>query len=528
MRPLSGRWTLLDKHAPRFPRVKVLAFDSSNDSINAIVAGTYTQEPVDISKYVTNLEWNPEQCSFIVVDQGNRFHPDTGQYRQYLKPGAVIRVVEGDERVPEEEWVNGFTGLIQTYPSWSWSRRSNANTARVVAVNRGAAQSYNRRKITSKEYSAGTDAGFMLHDMLVGILGFTEPEIRIPEVLGFQLLHTTNQLVQVTPVEAVKAMLELVGGVPFFDGDGRMSYYTKDMNRPPTKQVSRREILDFSLSVVGRADVVNRVVIQFLDATPEPVDGPYQVLGTASVTTGFFRPYERLECYWSQDRRLRAKNTRMKVLQSVNAGLLPVGSESYYQVDDFHGIIEVEIHAWVPILVTFLMANYIAIQLINPDWVWVPPFGGYVPTIPLGRLACAIDLIGILIIMASIGTGHYEVWGIPWEMVYVEKQAIAEECGIEYWERVEKKIENDFFGSMDQAMPVAIMELIWEKATNRKYSFVLTNDPSLELGDILLMPDGHRYQITNWSKSFRPGEHLAMTVEAARVMLGSVGGEISI
>ena len=63
---------------------------------------------------------------------------------------------------------------------------------------------------------------------------------------------------------------------------------------------------------------INKVRVVFLDANLERANGAYQKIGTAQVTTGFFFPHEKLECWWSDDHRQRANGTRMIVKQSVN------------------------------------------------------------------------------------------------------------------------------------------------------------------------------------------------------------------
>jgi hypothetical protein len=113
-------------------------------------------------------------------------------------------------------------------------------------------------------------------------------------------------------------------------------------------------------------DAVNKVIVTFLDSKLERVDGPYQLLGTAQVTTGFFSMGEKLECWWSEDHKQRADGTHMVVIKSVNSGLLPVGTESYQEMDEFHGLITVKIHVWVPILATVMIAAYLAAAYL-PD-----------------------------------------------------------------------------------------------------------------------------------------------------------------
>ena len=78
------------------------------------------------------------------------------------------------------------------------------------------------------------------------------------------------------------------------------------------------------------------------------------------MTTGFFSRHETLPCWWSEDHRQRASGTDMKVIKSVNSGPLPVGTERYTEGDEFHGQIDVDISIWVPILVTVMLAEYLA------------------------------------------------------------------------------------------------------------------------------------------------------------------------
>jgi hypothetical protein len=195
-------------------------------------------------------------------------------------------------------------------------------------------------------------------------MGLTRAEIRIPFTLGRQFKHKVNQLAQVSPWDGISSLLEVVCYVPFFDGEGKLSYVNKSLQRPPAKVLA--DYVSFvEYEVPERSqDAVNKVKVTFLDAQLERVDSPSQQLGTAQVTTGFFSMHERLECWWSEDHKQRASGTGMKVIKSVNSGILPVGSEEYTEVDEFHGVIEVEISVWVPILATVMIAEYLAAAFI--------------------------------------------------------------------------------------------------------------------------------------------------------------------
>ena len=108
--------------------------------------------------------------------------------------------------------------------------------------------------------------------------------------------------------------------------------------------------------------------------------------------------------------------------------------------------------------------------------------------------------------MMGIGSAQYEIWGTPFDYAYVEKQSMAIEYGLNYWDEKEKEIKNDFVGSHDQADAVALNELIWEKSSSQPRTLILEDDLALELRDILALPDGRKFLITDIAKSIKWGE----------------------
>lgn len=535
----------------RRPAYKILAFDPALDPMSKIVVGEYTQTPYDLTPYCRDISWTPAQLNFTLADPDGIFHPDLGAQRKYLADGAVIRLREGDARVAESEWPWSFTGHIKGQIGWQSARRSQTLEAKVSAFSRDNSSGLKRRLITSTEYTVGTEIGVMLHDVAETFVGLTAKEIRIPSVLGLQLRHKVNQLSQVTPWDAVAIILETVGRVPYFDGDGRLTCFDKNMHRLPDKVLTdNSRIFDYQIPARTQ-DTINKVRVVFLDSVLERIDSPYQQLGQAQVTTGFFSRSEKLDCWWSDDHKQRADGTRMLVKKSVNSGLLPVGSETYTQVDEFHGRIEVEISIWIPILATLMLIEYLVAAAI-PDAVTTkvegiaqaqqnlvllvaPPGGGPVEgtvanlpstvtgagegsTWSIGRLVQAQALIGILLIMMSMGSAQYEVWGTPYDYAYLEKESIALEDGLAYWEENEKTIKNDFIGSYEQADTLAITELIWEKSNSLPRKLVMEDDLSLEIGDIIALADGRKFLISGMGKAIKKGEVPVLSLDGFKVM----------
>jgi len=547
----------------RRPSFKVYAWDPATVTISQIASlpgnnHSSLPPPLDITPYVSEVAWNDKQFSFTMVDPRNLFHPDTGGYRNYLGDQAILRLVEGDETLPESDWITTSTGQVHGQVGWKKARHSGQITAKITAFGRAETQAFKRRKITSEQYSVGTDLGIALYDICGSYLGMTPAEMRIPFVLGRQFRHKTNQLAQVTPWEAISSLLEVICYQPFFDGEGKLSYVNKSLQRGMDR-VLADYVSCVELEVPENSqDGINKIKVVFLDAALSRVNGQYQKLGTAAVTTGFFSMHETLHCWWSDDRKQRASGTTMQVLKSVNSGLLPVGTESYSPIDEFHGDIEVTISKWVPILATVMALAYVAAALIpdatestskgftlptvlsapgeialvssptgGPVWgeisilpisVVVEEVPGLSFTIPWGRVIQAAAMLGIMLIMMSMGSAQYEIWGTPFDYAYLEKTSIAMEDDLDYWMENEKEIKNDFIGTHDQADTIAVTELVWEKSLSKPRRIIIEDDPSLEVGDIIGLPDGRKILIAGLSKKIKRGEVLSLTVDGCKVM----------
>lgn len=555
MRPISPTLQAIQDSTVRFPDYKVYAWNADEVTMSQIASsnGNFDPaipEPIDLTPYVTNLSWSLKQITFELVDNTLiMFHPDYGLLKNYLKNNSIIRLVEGDERIDESNWPITFTGQIHGQIGWTKNRSTQKFSGKVTVLNRAETLAYKKRQITSREYTVGTDIAVALYDICHEFMGLTDREIRIPQPLGRQFLHKTNQLSQVTPWDGISALLEVVCYVPFFDGEGKLAYMNKNFQREPNRLMLTNEPFAEYDIPERTQDYVNKVIVTFIDASLTRVDSANQKLSTAEVTTGFFSMHESLQCWWSEDRKQRAAHTYMVVLKSVNSGLLPVGTESYVERDDFHGTIEVEISVWVAILATAMIAVYVAAALIpdrtTPTVISVPGIGtelwamgggvvfdvaevtGVITvnptsffqwTISVGRVIQAAALVAILLIMMSIGSAQYEIWGQPFEYAFLEKKSIAQEDGLDSWEIVELEIKNDFIGTFDQADTVSATELIYQKTMAAPRRISIRDDLTLEMGDIIVISDGRKINITDMSKSIKRGEVSTLLLEGGRIM----------
>ena len=516
MRSLTEELTAALEDMVRQPDYQIYAFDIKEDDYTAIITGNYTQEPLDLMQYVSNINWTPTELRFVIRDEDGSFHPDTGSLAHYLKDGCIVRLKEGDSRVLSDMWPWTFTGALKGQMGWKVSARGEYLEANVTAFSRESTQSYNRRSITSKEYTTGTDLGVMVYDIATVLMGLSDAEYAVPSPVGLNFQHRVNQIAQMEPWNALIAILEAVCMVPWFDGEGRLRSWSKDMALAQVRELPDNTRV-YSLTIPEKVqDNVNKVIVTFLDSNLEEVEGHYQCLGSANITTGFFTPRENLDCYWADDKKQRAKNTSLKIIKSVNDNLLPIGSESYEEIDAFHGCITIEIDIWVPTLAAAMLIEYIYLSF-EPDWADVP-FLGIWPTITWGKLLQAQALVGILVIMMSLGSAQYEVWGIPYDYAYPERQSVAIKDGLDYWQEVEKEIKNDFIGSWDQADKVAVIELIYVCSEAEQRTLVIDDDLSLEPGDVVQIHDGRRIFIQKMSKTIQRGEVPKLQIDGFKVL----------
>jgi hypothetical protein len=516
MRTLSSSMIAVQSTYNKKPTYKILAYDPAVDNISAVVRGTATQTPFDATEYCLNVSWNTTKISFTLVDSDGIFHPDTGANRNYFSNNATIRLIEGYEGIDESEWVASFTGQIHGQVGWRNSRRTKSLESKITVYSRESSQALSRRLITTNEYTIGTDIGVAVYDLCVNFIGLDPTEVRIPTALGYQFMHLTNQLSQVSPWQGINSLLETVGMVPFFDGDGKLTVFNKSLNRAPNRTFELTDIYDYEIPE-NVQDGINKIIVTFLSASLSKITGDTQVLGTANITTGFFTGSERLECWWSEDRRQRAENTWMHTLKGINDNLIPfIGTESYSESSEFGGVISISISVWVPILATVMVIIYVVMSFI-PDF-WAGMFFGV--TIPWGRVIQSIALLTILILMMSLGSAQYEIVGTPFDYAYKELKSIAIEDGLAYWEENEKEIRNDFIGNYEQADYIAFVELCWEKTMEYSRRLLVVDDLALERGDIVVVPDGRKFVIMEMSKTLVRGEVPVLTIDCYKVMAG--------
>jgi len=242
-----------------------------------------------------------------------------------------------------------------------------------------------------------------------------------------------------------------------------------------------------------------RVILTWTDPALKKVTQQPRKLGEATITSGFFLPYLRKSVWFSSDKTQRAENTYMIVRQSANALYIPVCLENYGATSETEGLIEIISLGYTQAIVA--MALYISITGHLPPGISTLPG---TPTVPAGSILQSEATTAIMLVMMAIGTGIYEIWGTPYDVVHSKNITEAYSANAVPWADNPNGISNDFIANEAMADQFAVRELFYLSNQANKWSATLVEDFRIERGDILTFPDGSMMYVEDYSRSISP------------------------
>lgn len=494
------------------PKFKLLSYDVSQatgDTWGAIIRGEALQTPVDLTAYASQIQWSYDRLSVTIADDNGLFHPDNGANRCALKPGRGLRLLEGAEGVPEDEWIPIFSGPIQGPYGWTQSRGP-VPVVTVQAFTRDTDQAWNRRMVTSKEYTVGADWGNMFFNLAQDVMGLEDAEMNVPATWNLAFDKNSNQIVNIPPWEGLTSLAQGNFNRIWFNGNGQLSMYPFTLDRI-NKVLTDNKVLGQYSQPGNNSEIINKVVVTYLDNVLTKVVGARQSLGTANVTTGFFDLETKLDVFYSEDKKQRAQNVELVVKNSINQNDLgiSIGTETLNIKNEFGGELVITVDAFVSALATAGIAGIIASSYIGDTVVGV----GSGTTIPTGRIIEGAAIVSVLIAMMILGTGVYEIVGEPYDYAFLEKQAIAMLDGIPFWEEKQKDIRNDFISTEEHAHQLALNELLFEQSLGHPRAMVVQNDPRIEKGDIIQLANGTKFFVQQASKTITRGGTVQLNLQ---------------
>lgn len=529
----------------RRPDFKVEIFDvrSTSDTINDVVRGNAldaTTGPRDFTADVVGVSIEEVAGDFVdsgvvsqrvvlvVADPNGVFDPfnviaDPSGDGRWMRRGNVVRIREGDARVPEEDWPLTFTGILQGQAGQLRSRDVQTSPGEIAmeAVDRSAG--FLKYPNTSRSFDIGTTFQDMGDDLAQSDMGLDADEV---DFSGWGLSATLLpvQMVEEPPLVSIAKLMFPSGFMPIFDGSGVLTQTQALVTSPPVDRDYEDDGIFLAASQpMGEVSPANSVEIIGLDGNLSKVEQPRQTVGEVSLTTGYFTQNETVKVYWSEDRTLLAQNVDPKTVKSVNGGLSFLGGgEEFEEIpspNGQEGSIGFRITfstGFAPWLVVFLTATYIALA-------WVPDVALFGVTIPVGRALQAVALAAALLIMTKIGRGVYEFEGEPFEYVFREIRAIAEVDGLLSTDRIRVSIENHLVQTQALADSLARDVLFERQARGRPRQFTMLHDLRLEPNDVFRRPGGtagRTYLVEKVSRTLRRGAPPVAQVVAFEITEG--------
>lgn len=504
-------------HRPDF---QLLSYDISSDTgetWGSIIDGSSVQTPVDLTVFAKNVKWSYDKLTFQIADEILRFHPDSGDLTVNILQGRGIRLLEGFMDVPQAEWIPTFSGVVQGTYAWNLVRGKNPQ-ATVSVQSRASNQAWRQRFITSKEYTVGTDYSVMFNDVAKDIMQLSDVEVLTPATWNFLFDKQVNQIVNISPWEGLTSLAQ--GGLLrlWFNGNGQLATYPLTVDRLPVLTLTNNQIHSY-VQAGTETEVINKVVVTYLDNFLTKVTGERQSLGTANVTTGFFDQEIKLDVHYSDDKKQRADNVALVVQNSINQNDLgiSIGTESLVINDEFGGELVVTVDAFVTALATAGIAAIISAAAI-PDKVLTAgtPTAQTGFTISEGRVIEAAGIVAVMVAMMILGTGVYEVVGNPFDYAFLERRAIALIDDILFWEEKELEIRNEFISTAEHAHSLALQELLFEQSKLNPRNIVIQYDPRIERGDIIELPQAVKFFVLEGSRTLERGKAQALALGGVR------------
>jgi hypothetical protein len=457
--------------------------------------GTAT-DGVDLSIYSTRITQSAGEASVSLTwntQLNGANQPTVGQILELTLYGETL-------------WI----GIIESLNDYRLERGT--RTLSITARSRDGNPKWRDTQLVTALYPVGTWIGIIASD-IAHTLGLTDAEIDLP-ALNIATVHSNMQLANCTAWQMLETIYKPAGFDPYVDAIGRL----KVISRNTTRAADFVLPSDRVKAVRGSRSTapVTAIRVKWLDPMLTKVSQQDQALATESLTAGFFQAEVTAKVKFSLDSTQRVANSYMVVKQSCNVGLLPVANESYKQLSETEGRITLENTFFTAVFVTGALFG--AYQASNiPDLVQVNPVTGTGVTIPQGRVVQASLLFAAMYVMSSIGSGQYEIRGVPYDWVRARNTTEAYNDAADVWVQKIVEIENDFVTSQPMSEAFAIRELLYQSKQATSYGVTIVDDPRIEHGDILELPDGSRLYVTGYQRDLSRGAAALLEVSGFKV-----------
>lgn len=360
-------------------------------------------------------------------------------------------------------------------------------------------------KIVTSLYPVLTNLSQIINDICLKI-GMHQDEILVPPG-AFSTPHTNTQLANVSAWDACVTIFQSTGQEPHINALGQMKGVTRDtQNMTPNITITAERLI--SVNANQQVPPVTRVIVNWTDPNLTKVTQLPRKLAETTMTSGFFLPFLKKSMWFSSDKTQRAKDTYMIVRQSANALYIPVCLENYSQTSETEGEIEIISLGYTQAIVA--LALYVQFTGTLPPGISTLPG---VPDIPAGSILQAEASSALFLVMMAIGTGIYEIWGTPYDVVHAKNISEAFDINSVPWADNPKAISNDFIANEAMADQLAVRELYFQANAANTWQITIADDKRIEKGDCLALPDGTTMYVSEFTRSLTPNSSQVLQVK---------------
>jgi len=385
-----------------------------------------------------------------------------------------------------------WMGIIDAISSYEVSR--GVRRMSLSAKSRDSLNMWRETKRVSRSYPSLTNLLTIITDISTDALGLFSDEISL-NTTSITTVHSNTQLAGLSAWDMIQVVMIAMGNTPFVDCLGRLRSANRDLSTITPNYILTNERLVKSGGSSFRTPL-SRFRLKWRDPVLSRWVGTGGKIADATITFGWFIPFWRHTVWFSSDHTQRAQDTYLVIKQNINGIYINGVIQIWSQDSDFDGHIDcintVEIGILIGLFIAWEAAHYV------PDIV-VSFFGG--ATIPVGRIGESIALAAVAIILMSIGTGVYEIWGNPFDYVHAINTTEAFDQNAPGWVDNPVDIENDLIMNESHADAVATRELIYRFSEPQKWSATIVDDLRIEYGDIIQFPDGTKMFVEDFQRS---------------------------
>lgn len=458
-----------------------------------MVRGTHT-DGFDLTPFVARASQSNSELTFTLT-----WHQELYGVSQ-AQAGKLIEV--------RLDNVLLWWGIIDSLSEYR--HESGKRSLTLVARSRDASPAWRSVKRITQPWPVQTPLN-VIADSILAELGLTPIEIDLPHV-ATTTVHSNTQLADMTAWEMLEAVMIAVGGAPYVNAKGIFKTINHDTTRKADIILTPERIKSVSSSRSRLAP--SKVIVKWLSPSLTTVTRQEIMLWQQTVTFGYFQQKLKVPVLYSDDKTQRVENVRFVIKESIKGSPFTLGgyTERFEEVSIYEGRL---------ILVTpfdvgqFFLYFGVAVAAMAEIPDEVPEAPGF--TIPSGRILMVSALLALLGVMTQIHTGSYQVWGTPFDYVYGRNTTEAYNQNTPPFAENEITIDNDFIMNEEMAQALAVRELVYNIRAAQSYNASIVDDPRIEMGDILELPDQSRLFVTGYRRDLTPGAPAILDIEGFRV-----------